>query len=178
MLYAGSILNLICVITLNSVLSPFLGDLIVTSIWTKLRRTSLSSNGGGHITVSPTSQQGITTTYSSTVMFNTLQLSDSGNYTCEVTVAHVMSPVRNVMNGTNSSTTTIRVQSKKAFSFVSIQCMYAVYFTVYRYSIQSSVECKMCTCTGYSVVCIIVYRVCRNLYSVQCTSIKAILSYS
>ena len=128
MLYAGSSLNLTCVITLNSVLSPVLGDLRVTSIWTKLRRTSLSSNGGGRITVSPTSQQGITTTYSSTVMFNTLQLSDTGNYTCEVTVAHVMSPVRNVMNGTNSSTTTIRVQGKKGIIvlLVSSVRMYAV----------------------------------------------------
>ena len=73
----------------------------------------LSSDGDGHITVSQTSQQGSTTTYTSTVMFNTLQLSDTGIYTCEVTVAHVMSPVRNVMNGTNSSTTTIKVHGKK-----------------------------------------------------------------
>ena len=116
-LYAGSRLNLTCVITLNSVLSPFLGDLIVTSVWTKLRGMLLSSNDGGRIVIFPISQLGSTTTYSSTMMFKTLQMSDTGNYTCEVTVAHIMSPVRNVMNGTNSSTTTIRVQGKKTFSF-------------------------------------------------------------
>ena len=112
-LYAGSRLNLTCVITLNSVLSPFLGDLIVTSIWTKFRGMLLSSNGGGRITISSISQLGSTTTYTITAIFNTLRTSDSGNYTCEVTVAHIMSPVRNVMNGTNSSATTLRVQSKK-----------------------------------------------------------------
>ena len=137
MLYAGSSLNLTCVITLNSVLSPVLGDLRVTSIWTKLRRRSLSSNGGGRITVSPTSQQGNTTTYSSTVMFNTLQLSDSGNYSCEVTVAHIVSPVRNVTNGTNSSTTTIRVQGKKGIivllvSSVCMQCSLQCTNTVFK----------------------------------------------
>jgi len=71
---------------------------------------------GNNITVSNVSQQDSTTNYSSTVMFNTLQMSDTGNYTCEVTVAHIMSPVRNVMNGINSSTTTIKVQSKKGTS--------------------------------------------------------------
>ena len=79
----------------------------------------LSGNVDSRITVSDASQQDSTTNYSSTVMFNTLQISDTGNYTCEVIVAHIMSPVRNVMNGTNSSTTTIRVQSKKGFHLVN-----------------------------------------------------------
>jgi len=113
MLYAGSRLILTCTITLDSVLSPVLGNLTVTSKWTKLGETLLSGN---NITVSNVSQQDSTTNYSSTVMFNTLQMSDTGNYTCEVTVAHIMSPVRNVMNGINSSTTTIKVQSKKGTS--------------------------------------------------------------
>jgi len=63
-LYAGTSLNLTCAITLNSVLSPFLGDLIVTTVWTKLRGMLLSSNGGGHIAVYPISQLGSTTTFS------------------------------------------------------------------------------------------------------------------
>jgi len=113
MLYAGSKLNLTCVIMLDSMLSPVLGNLRVTSKWTDFRGMLLSSDGGGRIAVSPASKQGTTTTYSSTVMFNTLQLSDTGNYTCEVTVAHIMSPLRNVMNGKNSSTAAIIVQSKK-----------------------------------------------------------------
>ena len=96
-------------ITLNSVLSPVLGDLTVTA---KFRGILLSSEDDGRITVSQTSQQGSPTTFSSTVMFNTLQLSDAGNYTCVVTVAPFMSPVTNVINGKNSSTTTIKVQSK------------------------------------------------------------------
>jgi len=114
--YAGSRLNITCAITLDSVLSPVLGNLRVTSKWTKLGETLLSGNGDNHITVSNVSQQDSTTNYSSTVMFNTLRTSDTGNYTCEVTVAPLLSPVRNVMNGTNSSTTTIRVQSKKGTS--------------------------------------------------------------
>jgi len=153
-LYAGSRLNLTCVITLNSVLSPVLGDLRVTSVWTKLRGKLLSSNGD-HITVSPISQLGSTATYTSTVMFNTLQMSDTGNYSCEVTVAPIISPVRNVMNGTNSSTTTIKVQGKKDIfilltSSVCMQCSFQC--------TNSCVECKVCTCTGYSLV-----------YGVQCS---------
>ena len=116
MLYAGSRLNITCMITLDSVLSPVLGNLRVTSKWTKLGEELLSGNDDSRITVSNVSQQDSITNYSSTLMFNTLQLSDTGNYTCEVTVAPLMSPVRNVMNGKNSSTTTIKVQSKKGTS--------------------------------------------------------------
>ena len=114
--YAGSRLNITCAITLDSVLSPVLENLRVTSKWTKQGEKLLSANGDSHITVSNVSQQDSTTNYSSTVMFNTLQISDSGNYTCEVTVAPLLSPVRNVMNGINSSTAAIRVQSKKGTS--------------------------------------------------------------
>ena len=103
-------------ITLDSVLSPVLDNLRVTSKWTKLGETLLSGNGDSRITVSNVSQQDSTTNYSSTLMFNTLRTSDTGNYTCEVTVTPLLSPVRNVINGTNSSTTTIRVQSKKGTS--------------------------------------------------------------
>ena len=110
MLYAGSRLNITCTIILDSVLSPVLGDLTVTSKWTKLGGTLLSDNGDSRITVSNVSKQDFTTTYSSTMMFSTLRTSDTGIYTCEVTVAHVIS---NVMNGTNSRNTTIKVQSKK-----------------------------------------------------------------
>jgi len=113
MLYAGSRLNITCTITLDSVLSPVIENLRVTSKWTKLGETLLSGN---HITVSNVFRQDFTTNYSSVVMFNTLQISDTGNYTCEVTVAPLLSPVRNVMNGINSSTTTIKVQSKKGTS--------------------------------------------------------------
>ena len=119
MLYAGSRLKITCAITLDSVLSPVLGNLTVMSKWTKLGEMLLSGNGDSRITVSNVSQQDSTTNYSSTLMFSTLQTSDTGNYTCEVTVAPLLSPVRNVMNGTNSSTTTIRVQSKNGFNLVN-----------------------------------------------------------
>jgi len=118
MQYAGSRLKITCVITLDSVLSPVLGDLTVMSKWTKLGEMLLSGNGDSRITVSNVSQRDSATSYSSTLMFSTLRTSDTGNYTCEVTVAPLRSPVRNVMNGKNSSTATIKVQGKKGFHLV------------------------------------------------------------
>jgi len=82
--YAGSELTLSCSIVLNSTLFSILQDLAVTSVWSKSGGGMLSSVG--HITVSPAAQ-GVLTTFISTVMFNTLQTSDAGTYTCAATVA-------------------------------------------------------------------------------------------
>ena len=107
------------------------------SKWTKLGGMLFSANGDSRITVSNVSQQDFTTNYSSTLMFSTLQTSDTGNYTCEVTVAPLLS-VRNVMNGTNSSTATIKAQGKKGFHLVNSHeiTVYSISFwfqTIYKH---------------------------------------------
>ena len=97
--YAGSQLTLTCSIVLDATLFPTPGDLMVTSGWTGPGGGMLSS----HIAVSPASQQGITTTFISTVMFNTLRTSDDGTYTCEATVAPRGSTAGTVTNGVGSA---------------------------------------------------------------------------
>ena len=101
--YAGSQLTLFCSIVLNSTLFPILGDLVVTSVWSEPGDGILSTDS--RVTVSPASQQGITTTFASTVMFNTLRTSDDGTYTCEATVAPRGSTAGTVTNGVGSSAT-------------------------------------------------------------------------
>ena len=107
---AGSQLTLTCSIVLDfTTLFPILGDLVVTSVWSDPGGGMLSSDN--RITVSPASQQGSTTTFLSTVMFNTLRTSDDGTYTCEATVAPQGSTAGTVTNGMRSANvaiTTIR----------------------------------------------------------------------
>ena len=108
--YAGSQLTLTCSIVLDSALFPLFGDLVVTSVWSDPGGGILSSDS--RVTVSLASQQGITTTFASTVMFNTLRTSDAGTYTCEATVAPRGSTAGTVTNGVGSaSTATPTIQS-------------------------------------------------------------------
>jgi len=110
--YAGSQLTLTCSIVLDSTLFPVLGDLVVTSVWSDPGGGMLSSDG--RVTVSPASYLGLTT-FASTVVFNTLQTSDAGTYTCEATVASQGSTAGTVTNGVRSASGAIP----------SIQSMYA-----------------------------------------------------
>ena len=98
--FAGSQLTLTCNIVLDSDLFPILGDLNVTRMWTGPGGGMLSSDG--HITVSPASQQGASTAFLSTVVFNTLRTSDAGTYTCQATVAPRGSTAGTVTNGVGS----------------------------------------------------------------------------
>ena len=100
--YAGSQLTLTCNIVLDSTLFHILGDLVVTSVWSDPGSGMLSSDG--RFTVSPASQQGVTTTFTSTVMFDTLRTSDAGTYTCKATVAPRGSTAGTVTNGVRSAT--------------------------------------------------------------------------
>ena len=74
---------------------------MVTSVWSDPGGGMFSSDG--RITVSPASQLG-STTFTSTVMFNTLRTSDAGTYTCEATVAPRGSTAGTVTNGVKSAT--------------------------------------------------------------------------
>ena len=98
--YAGSRLTLSCSIFLNSNLFGILGDLVVISVWSDPGGGMLPSDG--RITVSPASYLGATT-FTSTVMFNTLRTSDAGNYTCNATVAPRGSTAGTVTNGVRSA---------------------------------------------------------------------------
>ena len=73
----------------------------MTSVWSEPGDGILSTDS--RVTVSPASQQGITTTFASTVMFNTLRTSDAGTYTCEATVAPRGSTAGTVTNGVRSA---------------------------------------------------------------------------
>ena len=101
--FAGSQLTLTCSNILDLSLLSILGDLVVTSVWTGPGSAMLSS--GGRITVSPASQQGGSTTFFSTVLFNTLRTSDAGTYTCQATVAPRGSTAGTVTNGVGSGIT-------------------------------------------------------------------------
>ena len=100
--FAGSQLTLTCSMDLDSTLFHILGDLVVTSVWSDPDGGMLSSDS--RITVSPASQQGIGTNFISTVVFNTLQTSDAGTYTCEATVAPRGTTAGTVTNGVGSNT--------------------------------------------------------------------------
>ena len=101
--FAGSQLTLICSIVLDSTLFSLLGDLVVTSVWTGPGSAILSI--GGRITVSPASRQGLSTSFTSQVLFNTLRTSDDGTYTCKATVTPRGSTAGTVTNGVGSANT-------------------------------------------------------------------------
>ena len=129
--YAGSQLTLTCSIVLDSTLFPILGDLVVTSVWSDPGGGMLSSDG--RITVSQASLQGISTTFLSTVMFNTLRTSDAGTYTCEATVAPRGSTAGTVTNGVGSASTAIP----------SIECAYVCYLHNIAKHLTSVTSCHM-----------------------------------
>ena len=129
--YAGTQLTLVCSIFLYSSLFPVLGDLVVTSVWSDPGGGMLSSDG--RVTVSPASQQGISTTFISTVMFNTLQASDAGTYTCEATVTPRGSTAGTVTNGVGSASTAIP----------TIECAYVCYLHNIAKHLTSVTSCHM-----------------------------------
>ena len=128
---AGSQLTLSCNIVLNSTLFPVLGDLVVTSMWSDPSGGILSN--GSRITVSPASRQGVTTTFASAVMFNTLRASDAGTYTCEATVAPRGSTAGTVTNGVGSASTAIP----------TIECAYVCYLHNIAKHLTSVTSCHM-----------------------------------
>ena len=99
--FAGSQLTLTCSIFLDPTLLSILEDLVVTSVWSGPGSAMVSS--GGHITVSPASQQGVSTAFLSIVVFNTLRTSDTGTYTCQATVEPWGSTAGTVTNGVRSA---------------------------------------------------------------------------
>ena len=86
-----------------------LSDLSVTSTWTKSGSVLMSSTNS---VISPAMLSG--GTYSSTVVFNTTNTADAGNYFCRATVTpRDMSKTAFTTGGEASSQTgMIRVQSK------------------------------------------------------------------
>ena len=127
--FAGSQLTLTCNIVLNSNLFPILGDLDVTRMWSGPGSGMLSS--GGRITVSPASRQGLSTTFTSQVVFNTLRTSDAGTYTCQATVAPRGSTAGNVTNGVGSANTATPTIQGMYINYQSCVCyIHSVHYTV------------------------------------------------
>ena len=118
--FAGSQLTLTCNIGLDSTLVLTLGDLDVTCMWSGPGSAMLSS--GGRITVSPASQQGVSTTFASQVVFNTLRTSDAGSYTCQATVAPRGSTAGTVTNGVGSANTATPTIQSTYINYQSCVC--------------------------------------------------------
>ena len=111
-LYAGSELTLICSIPLSSVLEDVFDDVVVTSRWFGPRGEELPPTEnceGARICVSEAELQ-FGSTYGSTVMFDTLRTSDSGNYNCTATVS--IPTFSNVTDGWGTFVGMISVESK------------------------------------------------------------------
>ena len=127
--FAGSQLTLTCSIVLDSTLFSILGDLVVTSMWSGPGSGMLSS--GGRITVSPASRQGVSTTFASQVLFNTLRTSDAGSYTCQATVAPQGSTAGTVINGVGSANAATPTIQGMCISYQSCVCyIHNVHYTV------------------------------------------------
>ena len=125
--FAGSQLTLICSIVLDPTLFPILGDLVVTRMWSGPGSGMLSI--GGRITAS---QQGLSTTFISQVLFNTLRMSDAGTYTCQATVAPRGSTAGTVTNGVGSANTATPTIQGMYINYQSCVCyMHNVHYTVY-----------------------------------------------
>ena len=83
-LYAGSVLTLICTITIENKLMSAGNIVMVTSTW---MNDSLTSDGQ-RITISEAERNGSTNEYISTLSFNTLRMNDAGKYTCQANISH------------------------------------------------------------------------------------------
>ena len=103
-LYAGSILTLICTITIDEQLMSAGNMVMVTSTWMK---DDLISSNSQRITISEHNQS--TNEYINTLSFNTLRISDAGNYTCKANISH--SSLFTV-DGIGMANTTIMITSK------------------------------------------------------------------
>ena len=127
--FAGSQLTLICSIALDSTLFSILGDLVVTRMWSGPGSGMLSI--GGRITVSPASRQGLSTTFTSQVVFNTLRTSDAGTYTCQATVAPRGSTAGTVTNGVGSASIATPTIQGMYINYQSCVCyIHNVHYTV------------------------------------------------
>ena len=113
-IFAGSVLTLTCIITLDGGLSGMLTDLSVTTVWTE---GGQEVSTGGNIMVSG-AMFAVGTTYSSTLSFNTVHTGDAGDYTCTATVSSPSVPSSTVMNVVVSSDppVTVVVDGKKPYN--------------------------------------------------------------
>ena len=97
-IFAGNMLTLTCIITLDGGLSSMLNDLSVATVWTEGEQ---EVSTGDNIMVSGAAFV-VGTTYSSTLSFNTVHTDDTGDYTCTATVSPSVS-YSTVINGVGSS---------------------------------------------------------------------------
>ena len=101
--YAGSVLTLTCTITLDERVAQNKA-LMVNSTWTGPTNEIITNTARIAITY-PSST---TAPYLSTIKFQTLRKSDTGNYSCWATVSH--KSIRYVQDGTSANSTTLDVQ--------------------------------------------------------------------
>ena len=104
-LYAGSILTLICTITIDGQLMSAGNTVMVTSAWMK---DSLADSSE-RITISEAKRNGSTNDYISTLSFNTLHISDAGNYTCKANLSLF------TVDGIGMANATIMLKSKHSW---------------------------------------------------------------
>lgn len=105
--YAGGVLNLTCTIRVPPSLTGLLKDLSVTATWTQDDGEVTSTD---RVTASPATVHDMTraVVYTSTVVFNTVQTSDSGVYNCSVSISPMV-PHRQVTSGVGDAAVTVNV---------------------------------------------------------------------
>ena len=96
------------------------------------------------ITVFPASQQGLSTTFTNQVVFNTLRMSDDGAYTCQATVVprgSIAGAVTNGVGSANAATLTIQGTYVHKIIIKAVYVAYTVY-TILSYTVYTSYYCN------------------------------------
>ena len=83
-LFAGIVLTLTCEITVNGIQTDMLSNVDVSATWIGAGGNPLST--GGRFTATDAVQVSGTTTYISTVVFDTLITGNQGTYTCQANI--------------------------------------------------------------------------------------------
>ena len=105
---AGNSLTLICIISLNGVLMDSATGIIVETTWTGPHgELSLASSDNGRITMSDVTKSD-DFTYSSTVVFSPLHMSDTGSYSCDASVRHMLEFILPSDPGSNQVTINVK----------------------------------------------------------------------
>ena len=103
--YTGSVLALTCTVTINERV-PQNNTMVIIS-WTKGSTDISNTADDERITVSNVQQIGTSLNYTSTIVFNTLQQSDAGEYRCQ---ANISLPSPFIADGIDSDNHTITIQ--------------------------------------------------------------------
>ena len=105
---AGGNLTLICIVSLNGVLTDNVAGIRIESTWTGPHgELPLARSQNGRITISDTIQHD-DGRYRSTVVFSPLHMSDTGSYSCDASVSHMSEFILPSDPGSNQVTINVK----------------------------------------------------------------------